>query len=354
MGTGRAVLPSVMVRRADGLQLLQRLGEASPLPITVRLTPQAFASNAERLASFSSRGPLPGVALKPEILAVGVGVLTAAQTNTPSGAVYSASGYRTIQGTSFSAPVVAGILAVLKSERPGLTTAAYRSLLVQSASPIEGVPLAQQGAGLARLEGALTNLLTLSNSTISFRENTEALEIRNLSGELQSVALSVESRRGVAPGLAESTVEIGANGSARLQLALDRAAVPAGTHEGFVVLRAAAGPAAGTVARVPYWFGKTSGTATAIQLLDATNVARAGVPQRDLLLFRVLDENGLALEEAPVVRVAAGTAQVREVQRRDGEVAGAWGLELTLGAGVNRLEIQAAGGLTRTITITGI
>jgi subtilisin family serine protease len=44
---------------------------------------------------------------------------TAAEKSDPTGAVYSADGYSVEQGTSFSAPLVAGAAAVLKAALPG-------------------------------------------------------------------------------------------------------------------------------------------------------------------------------------------------------------------------------------------
>ncbi len=40
-----------------------------------------------------------------------------------------------LDGTSFSSPLVAGSFALLKSARPGLTAAQYRSLIINSAAP---------------------------------------------------------------------------------------------------------------------------------------------------------------------------------------------------------------------------
>jgi hypothetical protein len=54
-----------------------------------------------------------------------------------------------------------------------------------------------------------------------------------------------------------------------------------------------------------------------------------------------------------VVRVLAGQGSVREVQRRDAEALGAYGLDLVLGPGVNILEVDAGNGVTRRYTFVG-
>ena len=75
-------------------------------------------------ASFSSRGPSVGSALKPDLAAVGEEIVTGAQNSYTSGESYSASGFIDTAGTSFSTPLAAGAAAVLKGARPGLTVAA--------------------------------------------------------------------------------------------------------------------------------------------------------------------------------------------------------------------------------------
>jgi subtilisin family serine protease len=337
MSVGRATIPAVMIKHADGLRLRERIGE-SELPITLNLSVQAFTTDFKRLAEFSAQGPLPGIALKPDLIAVGSNVLTAAQTNTSSGAVYSSTGYTLIDGTSFSSPITAGALAVLKAQRPGLSVAQYRSLIVQGAQPLEDLPLAQQGAGILNVDAALTSTVLLDRTNLSFDENTETLNITASEG----FAAELEVRRGVAPQLTVADNQ--------LQLNLDLAGVPSGTHEGFVVLRSPSG----ALARVPYWYGKPLSTASTIQVLDAITAASSLSVQRDVILFRVLDENGLSLTERPIVRVVGGSGEVREVSERPEDSMGAWGVEVILGRGTNTFEIEAPGGLTRRFSISGL
>lgn len=337
MSVGRATLPAVMVKYADGVRLKEALGEGSEVPVTLSLTLQSFASDAKRLASFSSQGPLPGLALKPDLMAVGTNVLTAAQTNTSTGDVYSSSGYTVINGTSFSAPITAGTLAVLKQQRPGLTPQQYRSLLIQAAQPVDGLPLAQQGAGILNLSGALQSTVILDRSNISFDEDVEKITATTE----EAFAADLEVRKGAAPQL---TVE-----GKEMYLRLDLAAQSNGTHEGFLVLRTAGG----TTARVPYWFGKAATTAATIQVLDAVSSLAANTVQRDVVLFRVLDADGLSLTAKPVVRVVSGAAEVREVTQRPEDALGAWGIEVVLGRGTSVLEIEGAGGVTQRLAILG-
>lgn len=75
-------------------------------------------------ASFSAYGPTADGRMKPDVAALGVGVFTA----DPSGGVSSGS------GTSYSAPMVAGIATQLLQANPSLTPIALRQILRETAS----------------------------------------------------------------------------------------------------------------------------------------------------------------------------------------------------------------------------
>src|SRR5207249_9198498 len=87
----------------------------------------------------------PDGALKPDIVAVGgfdgalafpisSGFYTAAQTLDPNGPLYSTNGYAAVNGTSFSAPLVAGAAALVKQAHPSYTAGQIKSALVNSAA----------------------------------------------------------------------------------------------------------------------------------------------------------------------------------------------------------------------------
>jgi hypothetical protein len=91
----------------------------------------------------------------------------------------------------------------------------------------------------------------------------------------------------------------------------------------------------------------------AIQDLVTSTSARFGTTQQDLLIFRILDANGLSIETKPSVRVVSGSATLREVQNRDADVAGAFGIEISLGIGQNVIEVDAGNGLTKRYSFVG-
>jgi len=102
----------------------------------------AATDHDDRKASFSNPGPevevaAPGV----DILSTGLG-----------------SGYETSSGTSFSAPIVAGLAAVLKSQNPGLTNAQIRQAIIDSADDVED-PGFDVGTGFGRINASEALLL---------------------------------------------------------------------------------------------------------------------------------------------------------------------------------------------------
>ena len=100
------------------------------------------------LASFSSGGPTSDGRIKPDVVAVGAPVYSfypdAMQTNA----------YAWIYGTSFSAPQVAGVCALLLEARPELTPMEIRTALRKTASQSE-FPDNELGWGLVNARRAL-------------------------------------------------------------------------------------------------------------------------------------------------------------------------------------------------------
>jgi len=80
------------------------------------------------LASFSSTGPTADNRVKPEVVAPGVGV----KLPNPYGAGFA--DYTTGSGTSFSAPIVSGIFALILQANPGISADAARERLYTSCS----------------------------------------------------------------------------------------------------------------------------------------------------------------------------------------------------------------------------
>jgi len=93
------------------------------------------------VASFSSRGPsdCDGSSIKPNIVAPGVAI----RTSNPGGS------YVNQQGTSFSAPQVAGLVALMRQKNPNATVEEIKTAILNSASRdhFPGVPNNNTGWG---------------------------------------------------------------------------------------------------------------------------------------------------------------------------------------------------------------
>lgn len=94
----------------------------------------------DRLADFSSRGPTPDNRLKPDLTAPGVNVLV--QDNNGQ--------YETSSGTSFSTPIVAGVIALMKEANPSLDYEAIYTLITRTAQDL-GPPGPDMGYGWGRV-----------------------------------------------------------------------------------------------------------------------------------------------------------------------------------------------------------
>ena len=120
-----------MVSYSDGIAIKQSLPGAASATLDFSLHPTY--TSPDGLTDFSAMGPNPDGAIKPDLVAVGANMYTAAQKLDPDGDLYDPSGYGVFDGTSFSTPLVSGAVALVKAARPGLTAAQYRSLVINNA-----------------------------------------------------------------------------------------------------------------------------------------------------------------------------------------------------------------------------
>ena len=113
-----ALRPAIDALTAAGLFIVAAAGnngpycgsiDDPPAPYPDALTVGAVDRN-RRVAEFSSRGPSPGEAAKPDVVAPGVKIVSAL----PGGR------YGALDGTSMAAPHVAGVVALLWSAQPRL------------------------------------------------------------------------------------------------------------------------------------------------------------------------------------------------------------------------------------------
>jgi subtilisin family serine protease len=151
-----------LLSSADATGVDPARGALSEYPIRVKLGMYTPA-----MAAFSSRGPILGYGqVKPDVTAPGVQILSATVraggigVSTAPGVSYmiDPTGYKSANGTSFSAPIAAGVAALIKQKHPQWTPAMIRAALINTATNLrrgDGTPLAdgknsilEQGGGL--------------------------------------------------------------------------------------------------------------------------------------------------------------------------------------------------------------
>jgi subtilisin family serine protease len=149
-----ALRPATTALAAAGIAVVVAAGNSGPRCDSITDPPATYASaitvaavtESRKVAEFSSRGPKPTG--KPDIAAPGEQVVSALPGNT----------YGALDGTSMATPHVAGLIALLWSQRPELIgdLATTRGLLLDAADPevtvspdCGGAP-GQIGAGIAQ------------------------------------------------------------------------------------------------------------------------------------------------------------------------------------------------------------
>jgi minor extracellular serine protease Vpr len=234
-------IPAVMVGMDAGAAILADLPAAATLPDAGTATLISDPDFANVLAGFSSRGPTPHAArLKPDVTAPGVNILSSV----------FAGGFAFSQGTSMSAPHVAGAAALLLGLNPDLAPADVKSALTNTADPdavtdhVEGAEdpgVLHRGAGLLDLEAAVAAPVSLDPAMIGFGawqgnrpvSAERAVTIRDLTGEGASCGLAVKGPdiASVSPG----SVELGPGESETVTVTLaagNHRQTPSGDYDG--------------------------------------------------------------------------------------------------------------------------
>jgi len=381
MDVGTVTLPAMMASYADGIQIKRSLASQNELA-TLNFKQTAFPVNPEQLASFSSAGPNVDGSIKPDLVAVGQYVYTAAQSTDPKGEIYSADGYAMVDGTSYSSPIVAGSAALVEAARPGLTAAQYRSLLIHSAAPAfstPGVPsrVQQTGAGLLDVSAALRASGAMAPVELSFGVGNGTIQlatgmaVTNVSNTSETFTIFVEERDAplgpIPPGsrtatalqtydglpsvtVTPGTLTLAPGKSGLLTVSITGTNLPPGAYEGFVHV---VGTNSRVDERVPYWYGVGSSEPARITLLNTATSPLAGSTVPDAALFRVTDANGITVPGAlPMATVIDGGGSVLAVVDHGAVNPGVFGLVVQLGqeAGANDFAIHV-GTLTQRVTI---
>jgi len=350
MDVGDATLPAMMVSHADGLKIKQSIQQQPGLVATLDFSTHSVPVDPNRLAAFSSRGPSTDLGIKPDLLATGVSVRTAALRGT----------FSLVDGTSIAAPLAAGAAAVVKAARPNLPAFCYRSLLVNTATPLRlssgaPVPVMEAGAGLLNLEAALRASLAVWPVSLSFQTPSRAVRrsllVFNLSSEAVQVTVTLEPYRGPAPVIEPAAFTLPARSARSLWVTVDPTGLPAGTYEGMIWFHPSL---PGGEVHVPYWWAIPSSEPARLRIVWQQQEGRAGTLQRAAIAVRTTSAEGLPLLIPPEVSVVSGGGSVVSVFSSDDISPGLYEVSVRLGPvpGNNIFRVRV-GNLERDVTIRG-
>ena len=229
-------VPVVGVPEAVGRQLAEALDAGRTAVVSIGRAGSEASPTAGGVAPFSSRGLAFDGFVKPDLVAPGVGLLTA----DPGKAEDGSARYSSISGTSAASAIVAGSAALLAQARPDLDASALKGLLAGSARQLPRESVAAQGAGLLDLGATSAGEIAALPTTLSFGRATRGqgwhatrrLVVRNLSSRRLKVELATDRRdRGGARALvfafAPSRLRIRPHGIATVYVAV-RSLAPMG------------------------------------------------------------------------------------------------------------------------------
>jgi serine protease AprX len=179
----RAVLNGIVVVGAAGNDGPSSKTIGSPAAAANIITVGAGADTGERgffLAGFSSRGPTADGRIKPDLWAPGYRIQSTSK----------AGGYATLSGTSFAAPFVSGVVALMLQANPSLKPSTVKSILIKTAEKwAPGGKSNEAGSGRLRAYDAIFRASALTTNpnppdgpTVFFVKNSiNAGEVQNYS-----------------------------------------------------------------------------------------------------------------------------------------------------------------------------
>jgi minor extracellular serine protease Vpr len=360
-------IPTVLISQADGQALISLAGNKTSQNVTLDPALRTIEVPSNNIASFSSRGPSTGLgAIKPEIVAVGTNVYMAAQRFDPNGELYSATGYAVADGTSFSAPMVAGAVALVKQKNSSFTPGQLKSAVVNTATQDVTEDDGSQslvsavGGGKLNIGNAVGATVTAEPATLSFgilQSGTQPVHqtivITNTAANSVSLTLTLEATTKDSNGqlsLDKSQLTLGAHQSATVNVTLAGKLPNAGEYDGALVIRGAP-----MTVRVPYMYLVGDGRADNIFPLSGIDFdGNVGDQIPDgFISIKVVDQYGVPVPNlAATFTVRQGGGTLKNVDSRT-DSNGIAGADAYLGPNPGNQTFRArAGGMS--IDFTGI
>jgi minor extracellular serine protease Vpr len=313
-------IPVTLIGNSDALNLESYLSSNPKHEVTLDPTRvETDASSSEDfIAYFSSRGPaLETEAIKPELSAVGTDLYTAGQSYDPNGDMYDPSGFTVVNGTSFAAPMVAGVVAMVEQLHPNLTPGQLKSAVVNTANATAvgdynsyGNPVnagvETTGAGLLNAQAAVQTNITVEPATLSLGEifnnlpPNQQLTFTNIGTSPAHLSLSINSFYQDTTDtltLSQMSFTLAPGAQTTLTASLQGGGIPApGIYEGDIVVNGASQPLV-----IPYLYGVSDQTiANAFPLTGVNFTGAPGDAVNGSLQLEVVDDLGFPQSGVPV------------------------------------------------------
>ncbi|MDQ0585749.1 S8 family serine peptidase [Streptomyces rishiriensis] len=208
----------------------------------------AATDKEDRLASFSSTGPLSGSGgMKPDIAAPGVAITAARSQEMTDG---GEGLYRTISGTSMATPHVVGAAAILAQQHPDWTGAQLKEHLMSTAKGLaDGYSPYEVGTGRVDVAAAVRatvrgpGSLFFGNYTWPHQPSdvpvTKDMNFTNTGSDEVTLDLALTDADGPFT-LGAATVTVPAGGTAAVPVTGDPQTASVGRHVGYVIATDAA------------------------------------------------------------------------------------------------------------------
>jgi minor extracellular serine protease Vpr len=317
-GLGTTGIPAVTVGNTDGA-VLQNFARTQPgQPVTLDPAAHGVDATSDVVASFSSRGPVIWTgAIKPDLVAPGADLYTAAQSYDRNGDVYDATGFTAVSGTSFATGLIAGAAALVKQSHPAFTPGQIKSALVNTTSSQvldngATASVTAMGAGKLDAGAAVGTPMTVEPATVSFGDIggsnivpvSVPLKLTNVTNA--PIQVNIEVQPTVQDPLARVTVSPGSlqipPGQTQVMAQLMGGQPSPGSYEGFVLIHSGS-----ATLRIPYLYVVGDGNAGNVLPLAGAGFTGSVNDQGFFLILKVIDRYGVAVPgDSVVFNVASG------------------------------------------------